>query len=889
MKKNVILSFLTLYIISLTGFSQIRLPKLISDGVVLQRDKPVKIWGWASPKEKINLNIGNKNYTSTTNSEGKWEIMLPAQPAGGPYEFKLKGKNEVIVKDVLFGDVWLCSGQSNMTIPMERVKEKYPDEIANANYPAIRHFFVATLTNLQKPQEDFPSGSWKEATPSNVIQFSAIAYFFAKEIYEKYKVPIGLINSSVGGTPIEAWISEDGFKDFKDIAKTIQKNKDTTYVNSFFNRTSNQIAPKKVEDLGLIEKWYEPNYQPKGWRNMNIPGFWEDQGLKDLNGVVWFRREIEIPASLVGTAVKFFMGRIVDADQVYVNGKQIGNITYQYPPRRYTVPADLLKEGKNTVVIRVTNTAGKGGFVPDKPYFMTANGKEIDLKGTWQYKVGEVYYPNNQSSGGGFVKQNQPNALYNAMIAPVKNQAIKGILWYQGESNTGKPEEYYDYLPALINDWRNQWNDNNLPFLTVQLANFQDINLIPTESQWAVLRDAQLSATKLNNAATIVTIDLGEWNDIHPLNKRDIGIRLSLAAKKLAYGENIVYSGPTLKSTNIENNKIILDFENVGSGITSKDGEKLRWFAIADYDKKFVWANAEIEGKDRIVVWNDKIKTPKYVRYAWADNPEDVNFYNKEGLPASPFKTDIEVLDSKKAWMGKKCAVVLTYDDALNVHLDNAIPALDSLQLKGTFYLTASSPAGSNRINDWRKAAANGHELGNHTLYHPCDATFEGMSWVKPEYDLSKYTLKRITDEVRMTNTYLESIDGKKQRTFAFTCGHKKVIEGEFIQSLKNDFVAARAVRHEMHGIDQVQLLDIDCYGINGETGEQMINLVKEAMNSGKLLVFLFHGVGGEHSLNVSLPAHRELLRFLKDNEKDIWVAPMIEVAEHVKNYQGLK
>jgi sialate O-acetylesterase len=238
---------------------------------------------------------------------------------------------------------------------------------------------------------------------------------------------------------------------------------------------------------------------------------------------------------------------------------------------------------------------------------------------------------------------------------------------------------------------------------------------------------------------------------------------------------------------------------------------------------------------------------------------------------------------NKPTWNGKKCAVVLTYDDALNVHLDNAIPTLDSLNLKATFYLTASSQAGSGRIVDWRKIAQNGHELGNHTLYHPCDATREGMSWVKPEYDLSKYSLRRIQDEIKMCNAYLKAIDGKDKRTFAFTCGHKKVIEGEFIQTLENDFVAARAVRHQMHTIDEVKLMDIDCYGINGETGNQLIELVKQAQASGKLLVFLFHGVGGEHSLNVSLPTHRQLLNYLKQNEKDVWVAPMIEISEYIE------
>lgn len=873
--------------ISFSAQAQIRLPKLISDNMVLQRDQPIKIWGWASPKEKITLVLNKKNFKTTTATDGKWEIQLPPQSASSGLEIALKGTNEITLKNIAFGDVWLCSGQSNMVLPMERIKEKYPEDIAAANYPDIRNFFVQTLTNLSAPKDDFPQGEWKTANPKDVLTFGGTTYFFAREIYEKYKVPIGIINSSVGGTPIEAWISEGGYQDFRDIQQVIQKNKDTTYVNSFNRRLVGvaQIRPQ-VRDLGLIAHWESTDYQPKGWRNFDIPGFWEDQGLKDLNGVVWFRREVEVPQSWLGKPIKLYMGRIVDADEMYVNGKKIGNVTYQYPPRRYEIPGDLLKAGKNTFVIRVTNTAGKGGFVPDKTYFMTANGEEIDLKGTWQYKIGEVYQPTNYSGfgGGGLVRQNQPTALYNAMIAPMLPMKVKGFLWYQGESNTGSPERYDAFMPALINDWRKLWDDPNLPFLVVQLANFQDINYTPTESNWARLREAQNKALTLPNTAVTVTVDLGEWNDIHPLNKKDIGKRLALSARNLAYGEkSLVHSGPTLKSQTIENDKITLTFDNVAEGITSKDGEELRWFSIADYDEKFVWAKTKIIDKDKIEVWNELVKSPKYVRYAWQDNPEGVNFYNSEDLPASPFRTDGENLDENKPWKGKKCAVVLTYDDALNVHLDHAIPLLDSLRLKGTFYIAGAFPGFKNRINEWKRAAERGHELGNHTLFHPCDASLPGRSWVNPENDLSKYSLKRITDEIRLTNTLLESVDGKKQRTFAFTCGDTKVGGVAFMNDLKNDLAGARAVRARMQQWNEINPYDFDSYMINGETGEQLIKLVKQAQNEGKLLIFLFHGVGGEHSLNVSLPAHRELLMYLKENEKEIYIDTMLHIAEHIK------
>ncbi|TRX16033.1 sialate O-acetylesterase [Flavobacterium franklandianum] len=865
--------------------AQIKLPKLISDNIILQRDQAVKIWGWASPSEKITVLFNKKNFKTIASNDGKWELVLPAQSAGTGYEMILKGKNEISIKNIAFGDVWLCSGQSNMTVTMERVKERFPEDIASANYPDIRYFFVQTLTNLNTPKDDYPQGEWKTANPENIYTFGAVAYFFARDIYTKYNVPIGIINSSVGGTPIEAWISESGYKNLPDIQKTITKNKDTSYVNSF-NRSPSvgKLKIPVIKDIGSIEHWESLDYKPKDWKNFNIPGYWEDQGIKDLNGVVWFRREFEVPKSWLGKPVKLFMGRIVDADEMYVNGKKIGNITYQYPPRRYEIPADLLKEGKNTFVIRVTNTSGKGGFVPDKNYFMTANGEEIDLKGTWQYKVGEAYQPQNFGGfGRSLVQQNQPTALYNAMISPVLPMKIKGILWYQGESNVGNPEPYDVLMPTLITNWRTLWKDEKLPFLVVQLANFQEVNYTPSESNWARLREAQNQALKLPNTAVTVTTDLGEWNDIHPLNKKDIGKRLALSAQNIAYNDKkVIHSGPTFKSQTIENGKIILTFDNVAESITSKDGEELRWFSIADYDKKFVWAKTKIIEKNQIEIWNEEIKNPKYVRYAWQDNPDGVNFYNSANLPASSFRTDGEILDNNKPWKGKKCGVVLTYDDALNVHLDNVIPVLDSLNLKGTFYITASSDAAANRINDWRKAAVNGHELGNHTLYHPCDASAPGMSWVKPEYDLSKYSLLKIQDEIKMCNTYLKAIDGKTKRTFAFTCGHKKVIEGEFIQTLSNEFIAARSVREEMHNLDEQKLMDIDCYSMVERTGDQMIELVKQAQKSGKLLVLLFHGVGGEHSLNVSKEAHSQLVHYLKENEKDIYIDTMFNVAEHI-------
>lgn len=638
MKKLITIS-LTLFI-TLNSSAQVKLPQLIRDSMILQRDEKINLWGWASPNEKVSVRFNGKAYKTTADKGGNWKLQLPPTKAGGPYTMDIIASNKVTLREILFGDVWFCSGQSNMVHQMNIHDVAYAREIAEANYPQIRQFWIPTLTSLQGPQSDLPTGNWKPAVGEEVRPFSAVAYFFAKKIYEKYKVPVGIINASVGGTPIQAWTSEQGLKDFPALLTTIGKNKDTAYINSFNRKpTGNRPPPPVDAGMAASPKWYDPAYTPKGWRMINVPGYWEDQGIRDLNGVVWYRREITIPASMAGKPAKVFLGRIVDADELYINGKQVGNTTYQYPQRRYNVPSDLLKAGKNIVVVRVTNTNGKGGFVPDKPYCIFSGADTIDLKGYWEYKVGVVFPPVSGGGPGGISAQNQPAALYNAMVAPEINYTIKGFCWYQGEADTWQPRQYEKLMAALINDWRNKWQQGTLPFLFVQLPGFMEYNYLPSESNWAGLRESQLKSLAVPNTGMAVAIDLGEWNDIHPDNKKDVGERLALAALKLAYKEDLVYSGPLYESSAIEGKKIVISFTNTGSGLMTNDSEAPSSFAIAGEDKKFVWASAKIEG-NKVVVWNDAVANPKYVRYAWADNPLDPNLFNKEGLPASPFRTD---------------------------------------------------------------------------------------------------------------------------------------------------------------------------------------------------------------------------------------------------------
>lgn len=610
--------------------------------MVLQREVPLKIWGWASAGEKVSVSFNGKNVKTVTGAGGKWMVKLPAMKAGGPFKMKLIGKNTIVLENILIGDVWLCSGQSNMVHQMRLHNITYAADIAGANYPAIRQYWIPTTTSLAGPKENLPQRSWKSANPKDINEFSVVAYFFAKQLFLKYGIPIGIINSSVGGSSIEAWTSEEGLKNNAELMKLITRNKDTSFVNGINRKALASAGKRKEADQGLTGevKWYETRYQPKGWRNMNIPGYWEDQGIRDLNGVVWYRRELDVPADMVGMTARIHMGRIVDADQFYINGQLIGSTGYQYPQRRYSLASGILKPGKNILVIRVENTAGKGGFVPDKPYYLEAGNHKLDLKGEWQYKVGESYLPVARKGPNMISEQGQPAALYNAMIAPLTNAALKGILWYQGESNVGNANAYRKFLPELIKDWRTHFGQPDLPFYYVQLPNFGDMYYHPVESNLAVIREAALQTLKVPYTGMAVTIDLGEWNDIHPDNKKTVGDRLSLIARHFSYGErNLVYSGPLFESSGIDGNTIVVSFNHTGSGLTAIDGEPLSQFEIAGEDKKFVWAKAYITG-NKVVVSADGVPVPKYVRYAWADNPVNPNLYNLEGLPASPFRTD---------------------------------------------------------------------------------------------------------------------------------------------------------------------------------------------------------------------------------------------------------
>lgn len=644
MRLNLKLIFSTLFITLIYSNlpANVRLPRLVSDGMILQREMPVKIWGWADAGEKINLKFNNLLLETVAPSDGKWQITLPAQKAGGPFEIEFSGKNKIVLKDVWFGDVWLCSGQSNMEYPMNRLADKYAREIAACENSQIRQFKVAMKYDFNQPLDDYSAGKWEAINPQTILNFSAVAYFFAKELNEKYKVPIGIINASVGGSSAEAWMSAEALKEFPNYLAEAEKFKNQNYINEIQaseRKASNEwYAQLNQTDKGLQARpgWKDPSFNPEEWPSMPIPGYWADHGLDAVNGAIWFRREIEVPSSMTGKSARLQMGRIVDADSIFINGKFIGTTGYQYPQRNYQIPAGLLKAGKNVVVIRVISNSGRGGFIHDKPYRIFAERDTLSLTGYWQVQVGCEMQP---TPGSTFV-QWKPTGLYNGMIAPANNYSIKGVVWYQGESNAERWQEYQKLLTALITDWRLKHAQENFPFVMAQLPNFMEAKSQPSESSWAEFRNVQQKvAQTVENVALSVNIDLGEWNDIHPLNKQDVGKRLALAAQKLTYNEKeIIASGPVYQSMKIKGNKIELSFSNCGSGLVAYADNELKQFAIAGANGQFVWAKAEIKG-NKVVVWNDAILKPATVRYAWADNPAGANLFNKEGLPASPFCT----------------------------------------------------------------------------------------------------------------------------------------------------------------------------------------------------------------------------------------------------------
>jgi sialate O-acetylesterase len=643
MKKNswIVVIFLLLQVLHVNA--AIVLPRFISDGMVLQRNSSIPVWGWANPAEKITLSFKGKVYTTVAGKDKKWKIFLKAEKAGGPYEMVVSGTNSIHIKNILIGDVWFCSGQSNMEYELYKSGEKYAKEIATSTNDQIRHFLVKRKVDFNQNEDVLSDKGWQSANPATVLNFTAVGYFYARKLFEKYHVPVGLINCSYGGTPAEAWMNENELKDFSGIYAKALEYKDSTLVKTIAAKdkvfTDNWYKQINEADIGTREKWFDPAAEFSLWNKMQLPNYWQDMGLADVDaGIVWFKKEIDIPSYLLGKNAVLKLGNIIQRESTYFNGTAVGSSSNKYVFRKYAIDKNLLKAGKNVITVRVLNEAGKGGFIKDKTYQLEIGDTVINLTGAWYYKLSTSSKPLLRDDVTRF--QDMGSSMYHGMLEPLIGYGIKGVIWYQGESNVSRAGDYHTLFSRLINSWRAEWKQGNFPFLYVQLANINLPKSEPGESKLAELQEAQQLTLSLPNTGMAVANDIGEWNDVHPQNKSDVGSRLFLLAQKLAYGDKkVVYSGPVYQSKKIKGNQIILNFSNTGSGLMVKGGGSLQYFSIADSTGKFVWAKAKISGTT-VVVWNENIQHPVAVRYAWADNPVGANLYNQEGLPASCFRTD---------------------------------------------------------------------------------------------------------------------------------------------------------------------------------------------------------------------------------------------------------
>lgn len=620
-----------------TGLANITLPKIFTANMVLQRDRPVTVWGSSAAGEAVAVTFNGQTQKTKGGKDGAWQVQLAPMKYGGPFTMTLTGKNTIQLNNILIGDVWICSGQSNMEFIVQNTNNA-AKEIEAGEHPAIRLFTVQKATAWQ-PQKDLAGGSWLECNAATLPNFSAVAYFFGRKLNSDMNIPIGLINTSWGGTNIQTWTSWEVMgRDPKYASVNLGQLESD---RSAMAQKAEQFKASLKNDKGDTEKWYGA-VDMQDWKPMELPVLWEKTEVGEADGNIWFKKEFMAPTAMEGKPVSISLGPVDDDDVTYLNGKKIGSTQGYNIDRVYTADPSVLEKGKNVITVKVTDNAGGGGiYGKPEQLFVEGGGAKLSLAGPWHYK------PSALSTQFG-VRDNGPNSfpslLYNAMVAPLTAYAIKGGIWYQGEANTGEAFRYRTLFPDMISDWRRHWG-YQFPFLWVQLANFMAPARLPSQSEWAELREAQHKTLSLPQTGEAVIIDIGEAADIHPRNKQDVGHRLALAAEKAAYGKDLVYSGPQYASARTEGNKIIVSFTGTGGGLMAKDKYGyVKGFAIAGGDQKFVWAKAQVEG-DKVVVYNEAISNPVAVRYAWADNPDDANLYNKEGLPASPFRTD--------SWKGK--------------------------------------------------------------------------------------------------------------------------------------------------------------------------------------------------------------------------------------------
>lgn len=622
---------------SLPAVAAPRLPLLFGEGAVLQRDQPIPVWGWATPGATLTVRLDGQQANAKADATGRWQTKLPAHAAGGPYVLQVQGDGATLkVADILIGDVWLASGQSNMEFPLEK-SDGGAAAVASAHDTKIRHFKVPKSWSAQ-PEDELAGGSWQLATPANAPQFSAVGYYFAQDLRESTGVPIGIIDSTWGGSAIEAWM--DAASQGIDAAALARQGEDMRRRDeAALAGAREKLARYSLPAGQSSEGWREPAYDDKAWDSIPVPANWESVGYAGMDGVAWYRSSFTLTAAEAQRGITLGVARIDDTDTTFVNGQQVGHTENSYDAlRAYAVPASALHAGRNVIAVKVLDTGGGGGIhgEADELYVQPQGGARRPIDGAWKFR------PERGTISAIDDKNLQPTLLYNVMIHPLQRYPVRGVIWYQGETNAklahNAAVRYREQFPTMIRSWRADRSAPQLPFLWVQLANFDDHSDQGDTSPWALLRESQSKTLSLPATGQAVIIDIGNPGDIHPTNKRDVGHRLALAARHVAYGERLVYNGPVFSGAQFADGAATLRFDLQGSALAVRGGGELTGFAVAGADRKFHAAQARIEG-DRVVVRSPDVPQPVAVRYGWQGSPT-ANLVNREQLPASPFRSD---------------------------------------------------------------------------------------------------------------------------------------------------------------------------------------------------------------------------------------------------------
>jgi sialate O-acetylesterase len=618
--------------------AQARLAGVFGDHMVLQRDAPIRVWGWAAPGETVRVALPGRQGSTKAQRDGRWAVLLPALPAGGPHALTVRASNTLVLQDVMVGELWLCSGQSNMEWPL-RAALQGEQEVAASDHPVIRHLKIAHRASLQ-PADDMPPAAWQVSGPATAGEFSAAAYFFAVKLQRELGVTVGLINASWGGTHLETWTSPRAALRDPDLAAIVREMPANPAAYAARYRAHMQALVGSFQGAlpiaaGEASAWAKADADDRAWPELEVPRLWEEQGLPGFDGWVWYRRRIELSEAQAAGKASLHLGTIDDCDETYVNGQPVGGVCQWDAQRSYELPPGLLHAGSNLVAVRVTDTGGGGGFYgePSVVRLETAAGS-VPLAGRWKARV-EGPLPKTRPDAN-----DAPTLAFNGMLQPLLPLRIRGVLWYQGESNVPRAERYAAAFQRLITDWRAQWGQGRMPFYFVQLASFLPLaNNSLVGSPWAELRDAQRQALVLRHTGMVVATDVGDANDIHPRNKQAIGERLALLALHGVHGRTVADSGPVWSGLRRTGARLELSFTQLHGGLRSHDQAELQGFAIADSSRQFHAAKAEIVGS-RVRVWSLEVSKPVAVRYGWVDNPEQGNLVNGAGLPASPFRTD---------------------------------------------------------------------------------------------------------------------------------------------------------------------------------------------------------------------------------------------------------